>query len=59
MDVQQGCEENIVKHGCKSMRANYRQVLRDLPSQYDTIQSMNAIAWPTPPNNEVIEVTIW
>ena len=38
---------------------NYRQVLRDLPSQYDTIQSMNAIAWPTPPNNEVIEVTIW
>jgi len=37
----------------------YRTVLRDLPKDNIDVQSMNAIPWPTPPNNEKIEITVW
>lgn len=38
---------------------SYRTVLRDLPKDTIDVQSMNAIPWPAPPNNEKIEVTVW
>ena len=38
---------------------SYRTVLRDLPKDNIDVQSMNAIPWPTPPNNEKIEITVW
>lgn len=28
----------------------YRQALRDLPSQYDTLTDINQVVWPTAPN---------
>lgn len=37
----------------------YRQVLRDLPSQYQSVNSFSAIVWPEPPSGETIEVTVW
>ena len=38
---------------------SYRAALRDIPNGFENVQSFNAIAWPTPPNDEIIKVTVW
>ena len=38
---------------------SYRTALRDIPSENEEIQSMNAIPWPAPPDGTTIKVTVW